>query len=131
MIVGLIPAIINIICICVVIYMLKRSAKHVIMHKKLYDHTYNIENEMKSELNNTELPENISIQELEEAIIDHADMLRSKHMNNIKEYMKYSIINILLILFNSILLIFNIVHYQLWKFLVLLILKIYLKILGG
>lgn len=131
MIFGLISAIINIISICVVIYMLKRSTKHVIMHKKLYDHTYNIENEMRTELNNAKLPENVTIKELEEAISDHADMLRNKYMNNMKEYVKYSIINLLLIIFNSILLIFNIVHYQLWKFLILIILKIYLKILGG
>ena len=131
MIFGLISAIINIISVFVSIYMFKRSVRYGIMYKKLYENTYKIENEMKNELNNTKLPEDITIKEVSKAITEHADMIRVKYMDNMKEYTKYSIANLFLILFNGILLIFNIVHYQLWKYIIILVLKIWIKIIGG
>ena len=131
MIFGLISAIINIISVCVSIYIFKRSVRYGIMYKKLYENTYKIENEMKNELNNTKLPEDITIKEVSKAITDHADMIRVKYMDNMKEYTKYSISTLFLILFNGILLIFNIIHYQLWKYVIIMILKIWIKIIGG
>ena len=131
MIFGLISMIINIISVFISINVFKRSARYGIMYKKLYENTYKIENEMRNELNNVKLPEDVTIQEVTKAITDHAHMIRVKYMDNMKEYTKYSISTLFLILFNGILLIFNIVQYQLWKYVVIMILKIWIKIIGG
>ena len=127
---GIIITSISVIGFIVSIISIHKSERNYLKYKTLYSGTFKFEENFMENIDKMVLPVGYSKDDVKIIVHNQIKNIRLGYNNNMKEYIKYMIIDMFLIILNGTMLVFNVIHYKLVGSIITSIIKILLNIIG-
>ena len=121
---------ISVVGFIVSIISIHKSERNYLKYKTLYSGTFKFEENFMENIDKMTLPVGFSKDDVKIMARNQIKNIRLGYNDNMKEYIKYMIIDMFLIILNGTMLVFNIVHYKLIDDIILFVVKVALNIIG-